>query len=117
MEIKQLLNKVEQGDRVRFDEVMSLIDQHYSYRPVRFTNGGEGDKVVNEAGSNQGSCKIFSFAKLHRLSEEATLGLFGDYYWRDVLDNPGGEDHANIRQFIRYGWQGIDMPVTALSRL
>jgi len=28
---------------------------------------------------------------------EATLPMFGAYYFKDVLENPDGDDHANIR--------------------
>lgn len=28
---------------------------------------------------------------------EVTLPMFGAYYFKDVLENPGGDDHANIR--------------------
>ncbi len=48
-----------------------------------------------------------AFAKLHELSEAKTLALFGDYYRSDVLKNPEGSDHQNIRNFIREGWAGV----------
>lgn len=88
---------------ITFSEVIAHIDAHYDFTPTRFTNG----TAVNEAGQNNGSCKIFSFAKLHGLTQDQTLALFGDYYRVDVLCNPEGTDHQNIRNFIQSGWEGI----------
>ena len=66
---------------------METIEANYDFTPVRFTNG----TVVNEAGTNSGSCKLFSFAKLHQLSKEETLACFGDYYRVDVLQHPDAD--------------------------
>jgi len=72
--------------------------------------------VINEAGNNEGSCKIFAFGQLARLSEAETLTCFGQYYRDDVLNNPHSNDHANIRMFIKYGWQGINFDSEALIK-
>lgn len=72
---------------------------------------------MNEANQNNGSCKIFSFAKMNNLSEKDTLALFGDFYRNDVLQNPEGEDHQNIRNFIKYGWNGIQFTEDALEKV
>lgn len=90
-------------ETIDFKDVISYIDEHYDFSPTKFTNG----KTVNEANENNGSCKIFSFAKLNDLSKEETLALFGDFYRNDVLKNPGGNDHQNIRNFMEFGWEGI----------
>ena len=100
---------------IEFDKVMAYIEEHYEYTPVRFTNGVEGDMVVNEEGTNEGSCKIFAFAKLVGLSERDTLACFGKYYTVDVLGHPNGDDHANIRTFMRHGWKGIAFDKPALT--
>lgn len=102
----QLLNTEPQN--VTFEQVIETIDQNYNYKPARFLNGIGNDTVVNEAGSNEGSCKIFAFALLHDLGEAQTLACFGKYYRQDVLLNLKGTDHANIRTFMRYGWDGIE---------
>ena len=91
------------SETINFADVIALIAEHYNYMPTRFTNGG----VVNEAGTNEGSCKVFAFAQLNGFSEMETLALFGQYYRDDVLGNPSGDDHANIRNFILDGWLGI----------
>lgn len=93
-----------------FKEVIAYIDEHYDFTPTKFTNGNS----VNEAGENNGSCKVFSFAKLNGLSEEETLALFGDFYRTDVLKNPEGTDHQNIRNFQQFGWAGISFEGNAL---
>jgi hypothetical protein len=99
-------------ESVQFSEVISHIDSHYHFTPTRFTNGN----TVNEAGQNNGSCKIFSFAKLQNLSKEQTLALFGDFYRQDVLQNPEGTDHQNIRNFLEFGWEGIQFDGEALRK-
>jgi len=100
-------------ETIDFKEVIAYIDEHYDFTPTKFTNGN----TVNEAGENNGSCKIFSFAKLNKLSNEETLALFGDFYRTEVLKNPEGSDHQNIRNFQRFGWDGISFDGEALKIL
>lgn len=95
---------------VEFTQVIATIDQYYEVTPVAFQNG----EVSNEAGTNLGSCKILAFAQLHQLSETATLNAFGAFYTDDVLKHPDGNDHQNIRNFIKYGWQGVRFSAPAL---
>lgn len=57
----------------------------------------------------------FSFAKLNQLSKDETLALFGDFYRTDVLQNPEGTDHQNIRNFMVSGWDGISFEGEALK--
>jgi len=97
---------------IQFKDVIAFIDAHYDFTPTRFTNGN----TVNEADQNNGSCKVFSFAKLNDLSKDETLALFGDFYRTDVLQNPEGDDHQNIRNFIEFGWDGISFEGEALKR-
>jgi len=42
------------------------------------------------------------------------LALFGDYYRSDVLKNPEGSDHQNIRNFMHKGWAGVTFKGEAL---
>lgn len=100
---------------IEFDEAIAVINANYNFEPTRFTNGVEGDLVVNEAGQNSGSCRIFSFAYRHHLTERETLALFGRFYRDDVLAYPDRDDHANIRTFMRHGWAGIQFDGEALS--
>lgn len=97
---------------ITFPEVIAHIDANYDFTPTRFVNG----ETINEAGQNNGSCKIFSFAKLMDLSKEETLSLFGDFYRKDVLENPSGTDHLNIRNFMNLGWEGIQFEGEALIK-
>ena len=104
MNTSVLLEKLSSDpDDVQFDEVISVIDESYDFNPCRFGNGA----MVNEVGQNNGSCKIFAFARLHNLSEQQTLHCFGEYYRKDVLAKPDGTDHKNIRNFMVTGWSGI----------
>ena len=100
------------AEEIQFNEVISFVDEHYDFTPTKFTNGN----TVNEANQNSGSCKVFSLAKLNDLSKEDTLALFGAFYREDVLQNPEGTDHQNIRNFIEYGWDGVSFEGEALKK-
>jgi len=100
------------AEEIQFKDVIAFIDEHYDFTPTKFTNGN----TVNEADQNNGSCKVFSFAKINDLSKEETLNLFGEFYRKDVLQNPEGTDHQNIRNFIEFGWEGISFEGKALTR-
>lgn len=111
MNVEALIYQVRKTpELIEFDAVMAVVEKYYRYSPVRFTNGS----VVNEAGTNEGSCKIFAFAKLNSLDENETLPLFGKFYREDVLQNPEGTDHANIRNFMRKGWREVNFDAQAL---
>lgn len=99
-------------ENIEFKDVISFIDEHYDFSPTPFKNGN----IINEANQNNGSCKVFSFAKSNNLSKEETLFLFGDFYRNDVLKNPEGNDHQNIRNFIDFGWDGIYFEGEALRK-
>ena len=92
----------QQPDSIVFDDFLAVIDANYRFVPSAFSNGEQ----VNKTGENSGSCKVFAFGLLHQLTQQQTLGLFGQHY-RDVLANPSGDDHQNIRQFMQHGWDGI----------
>ncbi len=112
MHIEDFLHKLRtQPDTISFSETIEVIESNYDFTPVRFTNGN----AVNEAGTNSGSCKLFAFAKLQQLSKEETLACFGDYYRVDVLQYPEVSNHANIRNFMITGWEGISFDAEALQ--
>lgn len=105
MELEFFLNRLEtQPETVEFPDTVALINALYTYVPTAFRN----HDIVSEAGQNTGSCKLFAFARLHDLSQEQTLACFGAYYRADVLKNPDGDSHPNIRQFMKTGWDGIE---------
>jgi len=105
MELELFLNRLDtQPDTIEFPDVIALINRLYTYIPTAFRN----HELLNEAGQNTGSAKVFAFARLHDLSEQQTLALFGAYYRADVLKNPEGDSHPNIRQFMQTGWEGIE---------
>ncbi|WP_432473246.1 HopJ type III effector protein [Amphritea sp. HPY] len=99
------------SDTLDFEDTMAVIEANYQYTPTRFSNGS----VTNEAGTNEGSCKIFAFAQLNELTPQQTLTCFGRFYRNDVLQNPTGTDHGNIRNFMLHGWQGINFDQPALQ--
>lgn len=108
---QDLIQALETGP-VEFSTVMSTIDEHYDFTPTSFKNGN----TQNAADTNNGSCKVFSFAQLNNLSQQATLNAFGDFYTVDVLQHPENDDHQNIRNFIEFGWDGINFAGQALTQ-
>ncbi len=84
-------------EQVTFEQTQQVIAEHYTYRKVAFDNNG----LQSSEQQNQGSCKIFAFAQLHRLTKAQTLHCFGAYYRIDVLTNPNNDDHSNIRQLMQ----------------
>lgn len=108
-DISALLNGIETG-ALKFADVLGFIDQNYHYTPIQFNNG----EVVNLAGTNEGSAKVFSLARLHGLNQLDTLKLFAEHY-QSVVATPDGTDHANIRNFMHYGWQGVGLQKNALT--
>ncbi|WP_062265588.1 HopJ type III effector protein [Endozoicomonas arenosclerae] len=114
MSLNTLLNQIRtEPDTVEFDQVMAAIADHYEYTPVNFHNGN----LVNEAGTNEGSCKIFAFGLLNQLTEQEVLSCFGRFYREDVLQNPEGDSHGNIRNFMAHGWKGVRFEQQALQEI
>jgi len=109
--MKQYLQTLEIApDSITFNDTIAVIDANYDFIPSAFRNG----EMRNEAGQNNGSCKVFSFARLHQLTPQQTLHCFGSYYRDDVLKHPQGSDHQNIRNFIKTGRDGIVFEGNAL---
>lgn len=102
--LQAFLNKLAQ-QQTDFEDTITIINQLYYYYPTRFSNGLT-QTVINEAGQNEGSCRIFAFALLNQLSAASTLACFGRFY-KDVLNEPQGTSHGNIRAFMRDGWAGV----------
>lgn len=94
-----------------FKDVIEFIETYYLHQPTAFKNG----ETYNEATQNQGSAKVFAFAKLNKLSAADTLCLFAEHY-KSVLDSPTESNHQNIRQFMLHGWQGIAFEGEALVK-
>jgi len=111
MLLNDFFTKIQTDEAVSFNDTIAVITENYIYTPTAFRNGN----VENAVGQNEGSCKIFAFAKLNNLNANETLALFGDYYRIDVLQNPDASDHQNIRQFIQNGWLGVVFENEALK--
>ena len=115
MTVDELIEKINTDpESINFTGVIKTIEKTCHYTPTRFHNGTGKQAATNEAGTNEGSCKIFAFGKLNNLNEKQTLACFGKYYREDVLGHPDGHNHVNIRNFMLYGWQGIAFEGEAL---
>lgn len=111
MNVSEFIDKLKlDAKSISFQETIAVIDRNYSFTPTTFSNGNQ----LNKAGENNGSCKIFAFAKWNQLDKLQTLSCFGSYYYQDVLQNPAGIDHQNIRNFMEFGWDGIRFENEAL---
>lgn len=117
MSLISFLEKIKNNEAVSFDETIAVINENYHYQPTEFSNGLNEHRLINKAGTNEGSCRIFAFAQIYQLDQPQTLNLFGDYYRVDVLKNPDGTSHQNIRNFMQYGWAGISFNGEALTRI
>lgn len=101
---EQVITLIEKlkDNSLTFKEVIEFIEASYQHQPTAFKNG----EAYNEATQNQGSAKVFAFARLNDLGKEDTLYLFAEHY-QSVLNTPDGADHQNIRQFMKHGWDGV----------
>ena len=106
---QNLLAQLKDGT-AKFADVLAFIEAHYQHTPTAFKNGAQS----NAATENQGSAKVFSFAKFPGLTQADTLSLFAEHY-AAVLTTPDATDHQNIRQFMQHGWDGVTFDGTALS--
>ena len=113
MSIQAFLEKLRQtSEAITFPETIAVVEENYDFTPTAFQNG----KTHNAAGTNSGSCKLFAFAQLQNLSEAETLACFGAFYREEVLGDPEGTNHQNIRNFMIHGWNGIEFEGTALEQ-
>jgi len=110
-DFKNKLNATPQA--MEFSETIAVIAANYEFTPTAFTNG----ELHNAAGENSGSCKVFAFAQIQGFSKEETLACFGTYYVDDVLKDPEGSGHQNIRNFMRTGFSGLAFEGEALSKI
>ena len=112
MTINEFKTKLKENpSTVAFSETIELIESLYDFTPSSFLNGD----IKNEAGENSGSCKVFAFAKAQSLSKEEALACFGAFYFEEVLNDPTGTGHQNIRNFMNHGFDGLAINGTALS--
>ena len=106
---QELLAQLKDGS-AKFADVLAFIEARYQHTPTAFQNGTQ----LNAANENQGSAKVFSFAKLEGLNQQDTLKLFAEHY-ASVLATPEASDHQNIRQFMQNGWDGVKFEGEALT--
>jgi hypothetical protein len=111
MTIPTFLEKLKETPAaITFAETIATIEENYIFTPTAFKNGAQ----YNATGENSGSCKLFAFAQLQKLSAIETLSCFGAYYFEEVLGDPNGSNHQNIRNFINTNWDGIQFEAEAL---
>lgn len=104
MTLDAFLQQLKAGTPLSFEQTLETIEAHYSFTATAFRNGD----LNNAEDENQGSCRVFAFGRLNDLTEAETLACFGQHY-RDVLASPGSDTHRNIRNFIKTGWQGVEL--------
>ncbi|EPR72434.1 Type III effector HopPmaJ [Winogradskyella psychrotolerans RS-3] len=113
MALNNFLVKLKSSPKhIKFSETMNIIEAHYEFIPTAFKNG----TLHNGKGENSGSCKLFAFAVHQNLKAEETLACFGNYYFEDVLINPKGTGHQNMRNFITSGFQGLHFETFPLKK-
>ena len=113
MTIKEFLEKLNtSADTIDFADTIDVVESNYMFVETAFENG----TLKNNAGENSGSCKLFAFAKIQNLSKDQTLQCFGNYYRNDVLNDPTGSGHQNIRNFMKTAWEGVIFEGEALRK-
>lgn len=85
-----------------FADTLAAFDRRFRLTPCTFHNG----PLTNASGTNLGSLRVFALARHLNLNDNQCLALFAEHY-RQVLATPDGQDHANIRQFMRTGLAGV----------
>ncbi|AIM37317.1 HopJ type III effector protein [Sphingobacterium sp. SG20118] len=106
----ELLKRIA-NQEIIFSDVLTYIASQYVYTPTAFTNGNQ----VNEETENQGSAKVLAFAKINNLDKNQTLALFAEHY-QAVLNDPNGDNHQNIRQFMHNGWDAVSFSGVVLTK-
>lgn len=113
MNIEQFINKVKNDPKsIEFSETMAVIEANYEFKPTAFKNG----TLENADGQNSGSCQLFAFAKDQGFTKDETLACFGKFYFEDVLKDPNGTGHQNIRNFMNTGFKGLRFEGTPLNK-
>jgi hypothetical protein len=70
------------GDKLMFDEFITLCDEQYEYGLIEFKNGD----ITNGPGENDGSAKVLSYAALAEFDKEMTLKVSCCYcYSRAII--------------------------------
>ena len=104
MNIELFKNKLKEfPNQIEFTETMNVVERYYEFTPTAFKNG----VLNNTLDENLGSCKLFAFAKEQGFTKEETLACFGEFYFEDVINNPNGDGHQNIRNFMNTGFEGL----------
>ena len=106
---QDLLAQLAAGE-AKFADVIAYIETRYTHTPTAFKNGHQSNATTE----NQGSAKVFAFARLNGLDQAQTLSLFAEHY-AAVQATPQASDHQNIRQFMQNGWDGIAFEGQALT--
>ena len=109
--LQQLKEQIQSNPKAMLlQDVLSLIDEHYDFTPSQFVNGD----LENAVDENQGSGKLLSFGLAHELTQDELLACFGQYY-QEVLDDPQGDGHQNIRNFMQTSWGGVSFQSSPLQ--
>lgn len=112
MTLEIFIIKLKQAPQeIEFSDTMAVIEDNYTFTPTAFQNGD----LSNAIGENSGSCKLFAFAKKQNLTKDETLACFGAYYFDDVLKDPSGNGHQNIRNFMKTSFEGLHFDGVALQ--
>lgn len=113
MTIIEFKNKLKSNpEQIEFSDTMTVIEENYEFTPTSFTNG----TLENKEGQNSGSFKLFAFSIDQKLTKEETLACFGEHYFENVLKEPKGTGHQNIRNFMKTGFEGLDFKAFPLKK-
>ena len=113
MNIEDFKNKLRtHPESIQFSETINTIESNYNFTPTAFKNG----RLQNKSDENLGSCKVLAFAKDQNFTKAETLACFGQFYFNDVLKDPSGDGHQNIRNFMNTGFEEVSFEETPLKQ-
>ena len=112
MTLEEFTHKLKNTPKhIEFSETMAVIESNYDFTPTAFRNG----TIENAEDQNLGSCKLLAFAQKQGFNQEETLACFGKFYFDEVLKDPNGTGHQNIRNFMETGFEGLRFQREALQ--
>ena len=100
-----------QAKLLGFDAVSVALEAFFNFTDMPMQIGS----VKNEVGQNLGSKIRCAVAVELGASKEELLSWFGVFH-KEVLADPDGDNHPNIRAIMEHGIAGIIVPEGMLSK-
>jgi len=95
MTVEEFKTKLKENPKqIEFSETIEVIEAYYDFSPTAFV----------------------TFSKIESLAKEETLACFGAFYYDEVINDPTGAGHQNIRNFMKSGFDRLTIHGAALTK-